>query len=232
MNAQNLKSQRQQRGWTQKETAARLDVSQPYLSLLESGKRPLTPALARRVYRVYGLPPSVLPPSDLPPTGQLPDNQALAEELGRLGYPGFAYLRARRPAKNPAEVLLLALAQDDLEARLTEALPWLLLRYADTLDTRWLVAQARLHNLQNRLGFVVTLARRAAQARPKLRDRAQRLLELENELRQSRLAREDTLCQASLHLAKRRWLEQNRPEDAVYWNLWADWRPEHLRYVA
>src|SRR5204862_2965596 len=44
-----------------------------------------------------------------------------------LGYPGFTHLRPRRWAlKNPAEVLLAALAQDDLEPRLVEALPWLL----------------------------------------------------------------------------------------------------------
>ena len=56
--------------------------------------------------------------------------------------------------KNPGEVLLTALAQPDLESRLTEALPWLMLKYPK-LDTKWVVSQARLFGLSNRLGFVV-----------------------------------------------------------------------------
>lgn len=79
-----------------------------------------------------------------------------------MGYPGFGYLRRRQPGRNPAEVLLTALAQDDLEARLFEALPWLLLKYWD-MDRVWLARQSRVHDLQNRLGFVVTLAREAGQ---------------------------------------------------------------------
>lgn len=181
--------------------------------------------------RVYGLAPTVLPLTGPAGKAGLADNQTLAEELAKLGYPGFAYLRTRQRAKNPAEVLLTALAMDDLEPRLTEALPWLLLEYRD-LDAGWLSAQARLANLQNRLGFVVNLGRRVAESLPRYADRVRALLELEQELRRSRLADEDTLCQASLPAAKRRWLEQNRPPEAVYWHLLTDWRPEALRYVA
>src|ERR1700675_1132159 len=64
-------------------------------------------------------------------------------------------------AENPAEVLLGALAQDDLEPRLVEALPWLVLRYS-TLDWSWVVREAKVRDLQNRLGFVVGLARQLA----------------------------------------------------------------------
>lgn len=223
---QDLKQRRRERGWSQKEAAVRLGLSQPYLSMLENGDRPLSPRLARRVGRVYGL-PTALPVSEPKPT----DNQTLAEALARLEYPGFAYLRTRRQRKNPAAVLLTALATDNLEARVTEALPWLLLRYADRLDTRWLLEQARLHTLQNRLGFVVSLARQVAEAAPQYRDRVPALARLEQNLQKSRLANEDTLCQAHASAARRRWLQENRTPEAAYWNLLTDWRPEALRYV-
>ena len=230
MKPEELKSAREQRGWTQQQAAAHLAVSQPYLSLLESGKRTLTPRLMRRLARAYGLPPTALPPADLFQAKVSPPERELAEDLANLGYPGFAYLRSRRPKKNPLEVLLVALAKEDLEPRLTEALPWLLLRF-EPMNTEYLVRQARLHNLQNRLGFVVNLARRSAEGTPRYQHRVPALLRLEQELEQSRLAREDTLCDASLGPAHRRWLAEDRPPEAVHWNLLTDWRPEHLRYA-
>jgi hypothetical protein len=194
--------------------------------MLENESRPLSPRLARKVARVYGL-PTALPVSEPRPT----DNQTLAEALARLEYPGFAYLRTRCQRKNPAAVLLVALATDDLEARVTEALPWLLLRYADHLNTRWLLEQARQHTLQNKLGFVVNLARQVAEATPHYRGRVPALTWLEQNLQKSRLASEDTLCQAHMSDVKRRRLRENRTQEAAYWNLLTDWRPEALRYV-
>ena len=55
-----------------------------------------------------------------------PDEASAA--LGALGYPGFAYLRNRRPL-NPADLLLRTLRAGDVDARVVEALPWLLLKY-------------------------------------------------------------------------------------------------------
>ena len=44
-------------------------MSQPYLAMLENGKRHLTPALARKVVAAYGLPPEELPvPAAFTPT--------------------------------------------------------------------------------------------------------------------------------------------------------------------
>jgi hypothetical protein len=54
---------------------------------------------------------------------------------------------------------------------------------------------------------------------------------LENELAASRLAREDTLCQANLLPAEKTWLLQNRPPEAEHWNLLTDWKPEHLQFA-
>jgi len=227
MTAQDLAVGRERRGWPQREAARRLGVSQPYLSLLERGQRPVTPALARRAARVFAVPPTVLPLSE---SVVADENAALVRSLASLGYPAFAYLRRGRPRRNPAEVLLSALAMNDCEARLVEALPWLLLEF--DLDSGWLVRQARLHNLQNRLGFVVSLARRVAEQAPRYRGRLQALRPLEAELERSRLAAEDTLCDASLGPAHRAWLRQARTPEAAAWNLLADWRLEHLRYAA
>ncbi len=54
---------------------------------------------------------------------------------------------------------------------------------------------------------------------------------LEARLRESRLDKEDTLCQASLSPKERAWLRKKHPAEAAYWHLLTDWRPEHLQYV-
>ncbi len=224
-----LRSARLGRGWSQQEAAARLGVSQPYFAMLETGKRQFTPQLVRKVRKVFDFPPTVLPPSGFQLAGDA--DQALAEQLSALGYEGFAYLRVRRWQKNPAEVLLAALAQEELEARLVEALPWLLVRYWN-LDRDWLVREAKLRDLQNRLGFVVGLARRVAEGGVGDRQRLQALEQLERTLERSRLDREDTLCKASMTDAERRWLSENRPDEARRWHLLTDWRAETLPYAA
>src|SRR5262249_43907270 len=154
-----LKRARLDRRWSQKEAAERLGVSQSYLAMLESGKRHFVSHLARRARRVYKLPPTVLPPGELRLDRQGTNaSQAFAEQVAALWYPGFSYLKPRRRQRNPSAVLLEALAQKDLEARVVESLPWLLVRYAD-MNADWLLQQSKLHGLQNRLGFVTTLAR-------------------------------------------------------------------------
>lgn len=230
MNFHDLKSGRLAKGLSQVQAATRLGVSQPYLAMLESGRRRLTPRLARRAMKVYGLSPTVLPPSE-PLSHHRVDAETLANDLAGLGYPGFAYLRPRNwKPKNPSDVLLGALAQDDLEARLVEALPWLVVKYWP-LNREWLVREAKLRDLQNRLGFVVSLARRLAERAGEER-KGWALNELETELERSRLVREDTLCKASLPEPERRWLADNRPEEAKRWNVLTDWTVDALRYLA
>ena len=56
--------------------------------------------------------------------------------------------------------------------------------------------------------------------------------EFETELERSRLAREDTLCEASLPEPERRWLAEHRSEEAKRWNVLTDWTGDALRYVA
>ena len=87
--------------------------------------------------------------------------ETLALELAALGYPGFAHLRVGLVTRTPAEVVLTALSQPELESRIVEALPWVLLAYPE-LDWPWLRDQAQRGGLQNRLGFLTNVARRLA----------------------------------------------------------------------
>lgn len=224
-----LKTRRKQLGLTQMMAASRLGVSQPYLALLEKGERPLTPKLAEKAMRVLRLPATVLPMSD-ERLEESCSGEQLAKELGALGYPGFAYLR-KGPKRNPAELLVRALSKDDLEARLAEALPWLLVQYPD-MNHAWLVREAKLRNQTNRLGFVVSLAFESVKDDDRVPDETKTVLAvLLNELRKSRLVEEQTFGQSSVTEAEKQWLRENRPEEARYWNLLTDWKPEFLQYV-
>ena len=230
MNAHDLRTARLAKDWSQVEAATRLGVSQPYLAMLERGQRRLTPKLALRAAKLYDLAPTAVPRSEraFPPRLSA---ATLARDLAGLEYPGFAYMRSRKwTPKNPGEVLLTALAQSDLEPRLVEALPWLVLRYW-TLDWSWVVREAKVRDLQNRLGFVVGLARHLTE-RAGAERKARALTNLEVQLDRSRLAREDTLCRASLPEPERRWLAEHRPEAAKHWNLLTDWTADALRYAA
>ena len=229
MRPRDLKAERLKHGWGQVEAAHRLDVSQPYLAMLEKGKRRLTPDLARKAALVYGLSPAELPvQATFTPAIEV-GAQRLVEYLSRLDYPGFAYVRSHVKKKNPGEVLLTALAQGSLEARVAEALPWLALRYW-RMDFGWLVELARKFDLQNRLGFVVSLARRLSEASTET-ERTNALAHLEATLDHSRLAREDFFFRPPRNNAEREWLMENRPEEARHWNLLSDLRPEHLQYA-
>lgn len=218
MNLEQLKQGRLRRGDTQHRAAARVDVTQGYFSMLENGTRKPSRALARKLMREYGVSPTVLPVSNsvLNATPEF-----LASELAALGYPGFAHLHPKQKV-NPAKFLLTALAQRNLEARVAEGLPWLVSRYPD-MDFNWLVSQARLKNLQNRLGFTVTLA--------KLASHNEALQKPEQELAESKLAKEDSFCR-ELNEPERRWLQENRSAEARQWNLLSDLRPDVLRHVA
>ncbi len=158
--------------------ANRLRVTQAYLSLMESGKRRIPPGLARQLTRLLDLPPTMLPVMTSSASKDRPTNDWFEVQLARLSYPGYAYRKRPGPMRHPAEVLLAGLAFDDLEPRLVEALPWLLLHH-EGLDVGRLVADAKARDLQNRLGFVVALARQVAERKkeferrlPDLRERS------------------------------------------------------------
>ena len=213
-----LKKAREARGWNQQQAAERLGVTQAYVSMMENGRRSTGP-LARKLMQVYRLPPTVLPLSEVR-RDSTPDS--LADELAVLGYPGFAHLRRGANRLNPAAFLLSALAQNNLEARVAEGLPWVVLRYPE-MPFDWLVREARANNLQNRLGFVVTLGQRAA--------RRSDLEPLEQMLVDSKLVKEDSFCK-ELSEPERRWLREHSSNEAREWHLLSDLRPSTLRYIA
>jgi transcriptional regulator with XRE-family HTH domain len=228
MNAVEFKSVRLARGWTQTQAAARMGITQAYLNYLENGKRRMTSDLVRRASFVYRLPPQVLPVSDTFTPLQA-DDQHMTELLAGLGYPGFSYVRARAKKRHPFEVLLTGLAQKSLDARVAEALPWVAMKYAE--PDSWLVGNARKFNLQNRLGFVVSLARRVAELRSD-HPRSAELTELDGLLDESRLVKEDAFYRPPRTDSESEWLRKNRTEDAVHWNMLTDMKPQHLQYAS
>lgn len=156
-------------------------------------------------------------------------DESLATDLATLGYPKLSLLKKGR-RKNPAGVLLAALASKNLDARVAEALPWLVLEFSD-IDWRMVVSAAKLNDLQNRLGFVTSLAREMAEKAGN-KERARLLSRRERGLERSLLAREDTFCRESLTETEKRWLLHNRPERAKRWRLLTDLDTKHLLYAA
>jgi transcriptional regulator with XRE-family HTH domain len=228
MTNEQFKAGRLKAGFTQVQAAARLGLSQPYLSQLEKGERPVTAELARSAAALYRLRATALPVSEIAPQGATANPDQLARQFAGLGYPGFAHLRPRKA--NPANVILEALLLNDLEVRLAEALPWVLLTYPD-LNWPWLVGQAKLQDVQNRLGFLVAVAKDLARTLVEFQPALGPLVAVEQQLERARLAREDTLGRESMPAAERRWLETNRSPLARHWNLLTGLTPDQLSYA-
>ena len=228
MTGTDLQAGRELKGWTQERAARKLGVSQPYLSLLEKGTRRAPDKLARKAAMLYGLSAAKLPMKANWHEVQAQEDDALASDLAALGYPGLLYLKTRRK-RNPAEVVLSALQTENLDSRLAEALPWVLLKHSD-LNWAWLVRAAKVNDLQNKLGFLTNVARRLAEKLGKS-EKAVLLREQESVLERSRLVREETLCHDSLTQSEKRWLKANRSAEAKHWHLLTDLSPEHLSYA-
>jgi transcriptional regulator with XRE-family HTH domain len=220
-----LERSRKERGFTQEETARLLGVSQPFLSQMENGQRPVQEAVATRAFELLGE-PTLLP---LDPNRRQ-DETSLANELGALGYPGFAPF-AGQPSRNPAELLLDALDRPDLDTRVAEGLPWLALRYPD-LDWDWLLSETKLRNRQNRLGFVVGLAQQIAHRSQGLNKSQSKLNVVEVELEKSRLANPDTYCHDSWSQRQRDQTNKRRSDLAEHWNLTTGVKVEHLDHYS
>jgi transcriptional regulator with XRE-family HTH domain len=226
MNAERLKTARLAGGWTQAEAACRLGVSQPYYSQLENGSRPVSGELALTAVREFRLSPVALPLPELDTHLAPLDARELAGQLAWFAYPGFTHMKKTAKPMNPAFLVAAALAHADLDARLVEALPWVLSAFHD-LDWDWLGAQCRLGNQQNRLGYLVSLALKLAKPGAEV-ELANALAELER----SRLAMEGTLCRESMSAAERTWARKHRPTDASHWNLLTTLTADQLTHAA
>ena len=206
----NVLQWRQRKGLTQVDAASLLGVSQPYLSLLEKGARSLTATLRDRMKVSRGK-----------VEGEAADDRFRAQ-LSALGYPGFAHVTKSRPKPRAADFLMAVLARPDADARVVEALPWLVGAYQNQLDFGWLVRQAKLQNLQNRLGFLLQVA---GVDTP---DGRLAVCELER----ARLQEDDTLCWDSMPAATREWMCANRTPLAEHWNVLTRLRVEDVHNAA
>jgi transcriptional regulator with XRE-family HTH domain len=211
MTGQALEKVRKEHGVSQLKAAEFFGLSQPMLSHMETGRRNVSPEVARRAVELFGADATALPFS----TAQRHTEHVLATELGSLGYPGFAHLSGQ--LRNPAELLFDALDRSDLDVRTTEGLPWVALEYPH-LDWAWLLRELKVRNRQNRLGFVVSLAEKMA--RLLSRDRVVKVLEpVLRDLEDARLVKEDTLCQESWPVSRKKHVRSLRSKLAAHWNL-------------
>jgi transcriptional regulator with XRE-family HTH domain len=225
MNAQQIIGSRLNKNLEQQRAAKLLGVSQSYLSLLESGKRKLTRKLAEKVVRLYELPPEKLPLLENWEDLAEMSNDEVAEAIASLGYPKFSHLQ-KAAQINPAQVLFSALRKDNLDSRIAESLPWLVYTFYE-LDWDRLMKYAKIFDLQNRLGFVVNLARQTAE---KVGDdkKIVVLSEVETNLEKSRLLKEDVLANESITNAERTFLKTNRLPEAKFWRVLSDLSIENL----
>jgi hypothetical protein len=110
-----------------------------------------------------------------------------------------------------------------------EALPWLALRYSE-MDWDWVTREAKLRNLQNRLGLTLLLAKKLALRKQEL-EVANSLERREKSLRESLLAKEDTYCHEGMTQAERRWLQTRRSPEASAWNVLSDLQVADLTHA-
>ena len=167
---------------------------------------------------------------DLKPPSRLGSEEAMQRvflDIAGVGYPGFAHVADRARRKDPAQVMLDALIQPDLEIRLVEALPWIAVRYPQ-MNWPWLISQATGAGMQNRLGYIMHLAQELAKAIP---ETVSILRRWEREIEQVRLPNEGTLCRDSMGEPERQWLRSNRPESAAHWNLLTSLTSDELTHA-
>ena len=95
----------------------------------------------------------------------------------------------------------------------------------------WVAREAKVNDVTNRLGFVVTLARKLAEK--KGNDSAiETLRVVETRLKRSILVQEETLCHEQMTQIERKWFEDNRSPEASQCHILSDLLPEHLDHVA
>src|ERR1700680_3224543 len=112
MTSTQWKTGREKSGLTQVAAARSLNVSQPYLSQLETGLRGSSAELARKAAKLYKLSPTALPLPEPLDVHEVPPDD-LQRKLASLGYPGFEHVSSRS-VRNPAEVVLHAVVKRDL----------------------------------------------------------------------------------------------------------------------
>ncbi len=149
----------------------------------------------------------------------------LEKALAALGYPGFAYLASylkfEKGSFNPTDVVQWAIAQNVLNTRITEALPWLIAAYASQVDWKKLIGSAQRQGVQNRLGYLACLALQLVESKQSLSRPKTRLLLEKSLLRlqQIRQSQEQTLMNEEIGPVMRSWVIENRPPEAAKWHI-------------
>jgi transcriptional regulator with XRE-family HTH domain len=208
-------------GLTQVEAAEALGISQTYLSMIEKGARPLTAKLQQRLKNLS---------RESAWNRQTVKDRELQLELADLGYPLFAHLKQSPHHVDPAMFLVRALRQPDLDARVTAGLPWVSAHYQACVDWDWMVRQAKLDNLQNRLGFLLDLSVAVATITPRTERALNLMTKARSDLDKARLLIESTFCWDSMPDATRVWIRANRTPEAKHWNVVTRLRSEDLAY--
>lgn len=227
MTGEQLLKARVSRNWEQQETADKLKVSQPYLSLIEAGKRPIPEKIARRAVRLFKLPPTALPVKNFIKAPCSKTEELLASQLAALGYPGFSHLKKTEKV-NPAVVLISTLQKDDIDSRIVEALPWLIYNFSE-MNWMHIINSAKLDDAQNRLGFLISLALDLA-LNSNDETRTRLFKELLLNLERSKLVYEDSFRRSSLTEPEKKWLKKNRPRPARHWRVLSNLSADHLVY--
>ncbi len=227
MNGEIILKERISRNWEQHRTAERLNVSQPYLSLIEAGKRPVTEKVARRAVRLFSLPPTSLPLKKIEISEKSPSDNQIASRLAGLGYPKFSHLKKSRKV-NPTVILTNALKMQNIESRTLESLPWLIYQFSE-IDWLKVIWEAKLADAQNRLGFLLSLAFKKSKE-DKDKGKQDLFYKLLSDLEKSRLYQEDSFQRDKLTDAEKRWLKKNRPENARFWRILSNLSIEHLLF--
>jgi transcriptional regulator with XRE-family HTH domain len=227
MGCADLKTWRKQHGWNQQDLARLLGVSQALVSHWERGLRSLPPEWLPKLEKLgLEVDATKLP---LIRDADVGGDTDFAQELSNLGYPPYRYFRTGPPSWNPAQFLILALSQGDLDTRVAEGLSWVAYRFAH-MNWDWVRREAKVRDLQNRLGFTLSVARKVAQARGEA-SVAAHLAQQEEVLRGSLLAKEDTYSRDRMTPAERSWLMHHRSQEARDWHVLTDISMEHLPHV-
>ncbi len=170
---------------------------------MERGERPVTAELRQPLKLVVPSRKSTLRPR------QEVTDERFRGQVAAWDYPGFASLPPTRFKLAPSALLLVVLAQPNVDSRVMEAMPWLLKLCAGQLDLPWLVRQAKVHDQQNRLGFLLEVSG----------VQIPQFLTAIGDLKRARLLEESTLCWEAMPQAMREWVRTNRTPLAEYWNV-------------
>ena len=207
MTGNRMQQFRQNSGWNQARLAARLGVAQAYVSMMERED-----VRCRIAWRGGAICFSCRPRFCRCPdkgAGQTGRRGLDCRESRPVGISWFQVFVQARTKTASCRASSPGIGPPAARTEASEALAWLLLQFED-LDAAWLVGEAESPDLQNRLGFTVSLARNVAHHSPEFGHRSRSLKALEEKLKPSRLANEGTFGGGEMSQGMPAWVRKNR----------------------